>query len=147
MNLVVGSNRLSDGSQLVPVVRALLLVCKIFLSLNCQDLPEYFEDNMAPWMEIFRQLLRIDPQTTALINNADSSSDASESLVEQVKSQVCDNIGLYATKYSSDFTQYLPEFVKDVWEMLISMKETQDAKYDTVSADLSRSLSPPRECI
>ncbi len=140
MNLVIGPGRTTDGNQLVPVTRALLLVCKIFLSLNCQDLPEYFEDNMAQWMEIFRQLLRIDPDTTALINNAAAAStdivgDASlaGTLVEQVKSQVCDNIGLYATKYSSDFINYLPEFVKDVWEMLIAMKGTQDPKYDTVS--------------
>ncbi|VDO10754.1 unnamed protein product [Rodentolepis nana] len=36
MNLIVGPNRSTDGNQLVPVIRALLLVCKIFLSLNCQ---------------------------------------------------------------------------------------------------------------
>ncbi|VDD74313.1 unnamed protein product [Mesocestoides corti] len=103
------------------------------------DLPAYFEDNMAQWMEIFRQLLHLDPQTTDLINNAaaastDTTIEAPHAgmLVEQVKSQVCDNIGLYATKYSSDFTAYLPEFVKDVWEMLIAMKGTQDPKYDTL---------------
>ncbi|KAM7539932.1 hypothetical protein Aperf_G00000045545 [Anoplocephala perfoliata] len=129
MNLVVGPNRLRDGNQLVPIMRALLLVCKIFLSLNCQDLPEFFEDNMSQWMDIFRQLLHLDAQTTDLINNA-TSIDAANDLVEQVKSQVCDNIALYATKYASDFTNFLPEFVKDIWEMLISMKNTKDPKYD-----------------
>lgn len=102
------------------------------LSFMCfQDLPEFFEDNMAQWMDIFRQLLHLDPQITDAINNA-TSPDAVPDLVEQVKSQVCDNIALYATKYTSDFTNYLPEFVKDVWEMLTSMKNTKDPKYDTV---------------
>ncbi|VDL61902.1 unnamed protein product [Hymenolepis diminuta] len=147
MNLVVGPNRSTDGNQLVPVMRALLLVCKIFLSLNCQDLPEFFEDNMAQWMDIFRQLLHLDPQITDLINNA-TSADAATDLVEQVKSQVCDNIALYATKYASDFTNYLPEFVKDIWEMLISMKNTKDPKYDTLIGNaldfLSSVVSKPQ---
>ncbi|KAL5962870.1 Exportin-2 [Taenia solium] len=138
MNLVVGPNRLTNGGQLVPVMHALLLVCKIFLSLNCQDLPEFFEDNMGQWMGIFHQLLNLDSQITELINSSAAAADAigdtssAGTLVEQVKSQVCDNITLYATKYASDFTNYLSEFVKDVWEMLISMKNTQDPKYDTL---------------
>ncbi|VDM18146.1 unnamed protein product [Hydatigera taeniaeformis] len=136
MNLVIGPNRLTNGNQLVPVMHALLLVCKIFLSLNCQDLPEFFEDNMSQWMGIFHQLLTLDPQITELINSSAMGADAigdsslAGALVEQVKSQICDNITLYATKYGSDFTSYLPEFVKDVWEMLTSMKNTQDPKYD-----------------
>ncbi|KAH9278018.1 Exportin-2 [Echinococcus granulosus] len=138
MNLVVGPNRSTNGSQLVPIMHALLLVCKIFLSLNCQDLPEFFEDNMGQWMGVFHQLLHLDPQITELINSSAATADAigdtssAGTLVEQVKSQVCDNITLYATKYASDFTNYLSEFVKDVWEMLISMKNTQDPKYDTL---------------
>lgn len=93
---------------------------------------------MNQWMGIFHQLLNLDPQITELINSSAAASDAigdtssAGTLVEQVKSQVCDNITLYATKYASDFTNYLSEFVKDVWEMLISMKNTQDPKYDTV---------------
>ena len=91
-------------------------------------------------MTIFHQLLHLDEQTTELINTAsvavsDATGDAAlaGTLVEQVKSQVCDNITLYATKYASDFTNYLAEFVKDIWEMLTGMKNTQDPKYDTVS--------------
>lgn len=95
---------------------------------------------MGQWMEIFRQLLRLDPVMTDLINNSATSAGVLEVddgeggaiLVERVKSQVCDNISLYATKYASDFTAHLAGFVKDVWEMLIDMK-AQHAKYDVVS--------------
>jgi hypothetical protein len=38
------------------------LLCKIFYSLNAVDLPEYFEDNMASFMDAFRKFLHF--QTT-----------------------------------------------------------------------------------
>uniref|UniRef100_A0A0X3PS99 Exportin-2 n=1 Tax=Schistocephalus solidus TaxID=70667 RepID=A0A0X3PS99_SCHSO len=147
MNFVVGPNRINDGPRLVNIFRALLFICKIFLSLNCQDLPEFFEDNMAQWMQIFRELLRLDPQMTELVNTAavtvgyadEDCGSGGSSLVEQVKSQVCDNIGLYATKYASDFTPYLAEFVKDVWEMLITTKV--EPKYDMLIGNALEFLS------
>lgn len=51
-------------------------------------------------------------------------------VIEQLKSQVCDNIGLYAQKYDEEFQPYLPEFVTAVWNLLTSTG--QQPKYDTV---------------
>lgn len=36
------------------------MVCKVFYSLNYQDLPEFFEDNMNIWMTNFHTLLIAD---------------------------------------------------------------------------------------
>lgn len=53
------------------------------------------------------------------------------SVIEQLKSQVCDNVGLYALKYDEEFQPYLPLFVTAVWNLLTSTG--QDPKYDAVS--------------
>ncbi|TNN21396.1 Exportin-2 isoform 2 [Schistosoma japonicum] len=117
--LVVGPNRIADIARLSTVLQCLLLVCKIFLSLNCQDLPEFFEDNIQDWMTFFRSLLQLDASTL----NSDGTV-----LVEQIKSQVCDNASLYASKYEPEFAPYLPGFVTDVWEMLLGT--SAQTKYD-----------------
>lgn len=51
--------------------------------------------------------------------------------MEQIKSQVCDNVTLYAQKYDEEFQSYLPNFVTDVWNLLVSTG--QQAKYDLVT--------------
>lgn len=40
------------------IYSSLLLICKVFHSLNYQDLPEFFEDNMATWMPNLLALLQ-----------------------------------------------------------------------------------------
>jgi exportin-2 (importin alpha re-exporter) len=48
-----------------------------------------------------------------------------------LKSQVCDNIALYAQKYDEEFQPYLPQFVTSVWNLLVTTD--LDPKYDLVS--------------
>lgn len=50
--------------------------------------------------------------------------------MEQLKSQVCDNIALYAQKYDEEFRNYLPQFVTDVWSLLVATG--LEPKYDLV---------------
>ena len=52
-------------------------------------------------------------------------------LLEQIKSQICDNISLFAQNYSEDFGDYLPKFVTEVWNLLITT--SLETKYDLVS--------------
>jgi exportin-2 (importin alpha re-exporter) len=52
-------------------------------------------------------------------------------LLEQVKSQVCDNVALYAQKYDEEFTPFLPSFVTAIWGLLVTTG--QEVKYDLVS--------------
>ena len=52
-------------------------------------------------------------------------------LLEQVKSQICDNISMYAQKYDEDFAQHLPNFVTAVWNVLTNTGN--EVKYDLVS--------------
>ena len=51
--------------------------------------------------------------------------------MEQVKSQICDNVALYAQKYDEEFSPHLPGFVTAIWNLLVSTG--QEVKYDLVS--------------
>lgn len=51
-------------------------------------------------------------------------------MMEQLKSQICDNVALYAQKYDEEFQNYLPQFVTDVWNLLVSTG--LQPKYDMV---------------
>lgn len=57
-------------------------------------------------------------------------NDDSAGLLEQLKSQICENVGLYAQKYDEEFSEYLPGFVTAVWSLLTTTG--QQVKYDLV---------------
>ena len=52
-------------------------------------------------------------------------------LLEQVKSQICDNVAMYAQKYDEEFSPHLATFVTAVWNLLINTGH--QVKYDLVS--------------
>lgn len=111
----------SDQNALSLIFSSLTLTCKIFRSLNAQDFPEEFEDTMEIWMSHFLTLLTYD---NALLH---SQTDEAGYL-EQVKSQICDNISLFAQNYGENFGDYLPKFVSAVWDLLVST--SLESKYD-----------------
>uniref|UniRef100_A0A8C9SDI2 Exportin-2 n=1 Tax=Scleropages formosus TaxID=113540 RepID=A0A8C9SDI2_SCLFO len=62
----------TNVSALKILFSSLTLISKLFYSLNFQDLPEFFEDNMATWMTNFHNLLTLDNKLlqTDLVSNA-----------------------------------------------------------------------------
>ena len=72
----------------------------IFLSLcslNYQELPDHFEEEMQLWMDSFHQLLQLDNQLV------ETDIDTEVGVLQLIKSQVCDNVALYAQKFDEDF--------------------------------------------
>jgi exportin-2 (importin alpha re-exporter) len=110
----LAAQHVNNPAAVKVIYNSLTIICKIFYSLNFQDLPEHFEDNMKSWMENFLGLLTTD---NPLLK---SDSDEEAGLGEQLKSQICDNISLYASKYDEEFRPYLPQFVTAVWNLLVS---------------------------
>jgi exportin-2 (importin alpha re-exporter) len=47
----------SNQTQLRLLFDTLLLLLKLYVDLNCQDIPEFFEDNLTPFMTIFHKYL------------------------------------------------------------------------------------------
>lgn len=126
----------TDPNALKIIFSSLTLICKIFYSLNFQDLPEFFEDNMKIWMTHFHTLLTID-------NKLLETQDEEAGLLEQVKSQICDNIAMYAQKYDEEFAPHLPTFVTDVWGLLVNTGA--QVKYDLLVSNAIQFLASVAE--
>jgi len=137
----------NDLNAIQLIFSSLILICKIFRSLNSQDFPEEFEDTMDIWMTHFLTLLVYDNTVLhsqvfnaiffktfiiIIIMKMVSSFKKGEEagLLEQVKSQICDNISLFAQNYSENFGDYLPKFVTAVWNLLVTT--SLETKYDLV---------------
>ncbi|GIX92895.1 exportin-2 [Caerostris darwini] len=127
----------TNVTALKVIFSSLVLIAKIFYSLNFQDLPEFFEDNIKTWMNYFLQLLTID---NALLKTGE---DEEAGLLEGLKSQICENIALYAQKYSEEFADYLPGFVTAVWSLLTTVG--QQVKYDSLVSNAIHFLSSVAE--
>lgn len=115
------------------IYNSLVVLCKVFYSLNFQELPEFFEDNMEAWMSNFHTLLTVD------VPSLRTTDGEEPGLLEQLKSQVCDNVCLYAQKYDEDFQNYLPQFVTAIWNLLTS--NVQEPKYDTLVSNALQFLA------
>ena len=56
----LGEDHKSNPDALRVIFSSLVLISKVFYSLNFQDIPEFFEDNMKTWMTRFLELLMAD---------------------------------------------------------------------------------------
>ena len=98
---------------------SLLLICKTFMSLTSQELPDHFaEKNLEPWMNHFHTLLTTDNKLL------ETDSDEEPGPLELVKAQICEIVAMFAQKYDDDFESYLQNFVQSIWTLLV----TTDAK-------------------
>lgn len=127
--LLVGTMELAkthagNEAALRVIYSSLGLIAKVFYSLNSQDLPEFFEDNMQTWMTAFHEML------TVQVPCLKTGDDEEAGIMELLRSQVCDNLGLYAQKYDEEFGSYMQLFVTDVWELLVGTGI--QIKYDAV---------------
>uniref|UniRef100_A0A914URF2 Exportin-2 n=1 Tax=Plectus sambesii TaxID=2011161 RepID=A0A914URF2_9BILA len=123
----------ATADQLKYPFKSLVLVTKVFQSLNAQDLPEFFEDNMGIWMPGFLELLRLELPSLA------SDSEDEPGPMEQLKSSICDNVTMYAQKYDEEFHQYLEPFVGVVWNLLVNTGA--QAKYDLLVSNAMNFLA------
>ena len=58
--LALAEQHASNVAALKVVFSSLITIAKLFYSLNYQDLPEFFEDNMNRWFPRFLPLLKIE---------------------------------------------------------------------------------------
>ena len=123
----------SDKNALKIIFGSLVHISKIFYYLNYQDLPEFFEDNIQTWMTYYHELLTSDNK---LIDNGDEDEPG---LLEELKSQICDNIALYAHKYEEEFSPYMKQFVMAVWNLLLSVGA--QTKYDLLASNAIQFLA------
>ena len=124
----------NDKAQLVPRFEALRLMCRIYFSLNYQDLPEFFEDTMPEWMQIFGKYLEY--QNPLLTDN---DEELESSPIDKLQSAIVENLNLYADKDEEPFLPFLPTFTRLVWNLL--MRVTAWSKHDVLATKCIRFLA------
>ncbi|KAG2207684.1 hypothetical protein INT47_011804 [Mucor saturninus] len=105
------------------LARSLTLLIKIYYDLNCQDLPEFCEDNLPTFMGLFEKYLVY--QNPLLVTD----DEEEEGPLEQIKTGICYILELYASRYEDAFPQ-LEHFVPIVVGLLTTTGP--ESKYDTM---------------
>ncbi|CAG9570956.1 unnamed protein product [Danaus chrysippus] len=122
------TNKHAGNAQALKVIYgSLVLICKVFYSLNYQDLPEFFEDNMPIWMPNLLNLLQV--TVPCLVDDEDDKPG----VIECLRTEVCECASLYALKYEEEFAPHAPGFVTAVWHVLLHTGPKE--KYDAVMSN------------
>ncbi|XP_034826240.1 exportin-2 [Maniola hyperantus] len=133
------TNTHANNPQALKVIYgSLVLICKVFYSLNSQDLPEFFEDNMPIWMPNLLNLLQV--KVPCLETDDD---DEKPDVMVQLRTEVCECAALYALKYEEEFAPHAPGFVTAVWHVLLTTGAKP--KYDALVSNALNFLSKVAE--
>lgn len=125
---------LNNKDQLKLLLENMLLLIKIYYDLNCQDIPEFFEDNIQVMMGIVLKYLKFH---NSLIE--DVSEDDEIDLVIQIKINICELIQLYSTRYGEEFENFIPSFIESVWQLLNEI--TIQPKFDILTSKALKFLT------
>ncbi|KNC55536.1 cellular apoptosis susceptibility protein [Thecamonas trahens ATCC 50062] len=99
---------------------AMSTMAGIFYSLSVHDLPEYMEDHLEPWMQLYSQWLSYE------VENPPSA-------LTELHAQIISICALYTEIASEEFNDdYLPTFVELIWKRL--MRTSQDPSEDELFA-------------
>eukprot|EP00396_MALV-II-16_sp_LP-1_P000101 gene101-401_t len=103
--------------------------CENRYSLNYVDLPEEYEDTMRDWLQGFLALLKV--------QNAEFSGTgpAEGGPLQRLKTQICDNLTLYAMRYQEELAPFVQDCVTGIWELLMSL-DAQECNDQVVIAAL-----------
>lgn len=123
---------MSDQAEML---KALRTMCRIFYSLNWQDIPEYFEDHIAEWMQEF--LSYFDYSNPQFVND---DNEDEPGLIDLLLVGIVENINLYAEKYDEEFKPYLEKFTEVIWHLL-AQKISMHPKHDELAAKSMRFLT------
>lgn len=121
----------NNQQQLQLLFEVLLLLVKLYYDFNCQDIPEFFEDNIQTGMGILHKYLAY---SNPLLDDPDDSETAS--VLIKVKSSIQELVQLYTTRYEDVFGDMINDFIQITWTLLTAM--SSEPKYDIL---VSKSLS------
>ena len=106
----------NNQAKLVLLFDVLLVLVKLYYDLNCQDIPEFFEDNMKKGMGIAHKYLGYH---NSLVE--DETDDDHASIVLMVKSSIQELVQLYTTRYEDVFSPMINDFIQTTWELLTNL--------------------------
>ena len=97
-------------------------IMSIFYSLNYQDFPEFFEDNLNSWIAILNDTLLLPNKSSDIININISLSE----LILKVKAKTLKNINLYYSNYYEDIEKFVQELSCSVWTLMCKSQMIND---------------------
>ncbi|SCU86398.1 LAMI_0D01904g1_1 [Lachancea mirantina] len=109
----------------------LLVLVKLYYDLNCQDIPEFFEDHLQAGMGIMHKYLSY---SNPLLE--DAAEDTQPSILTKTKAAIQELVQLYTTRYEDVFGPMINEFIQTTWHLLTSL--SSQPKYDVL---ISKCLS------
>ncbi|VEU39368.1 unnamed protein product [Pseudo-nitzschia multistriata] len=115
----------NDPVQLNAKMETLRLITRILFSLVYQDLPEFYEDNMATVMGVLKKYLEYN--NPVLVDNDEEDEQGP---IDKLQSAIIDILKLFVTRDEEPFQPFIPEFTTLVWNLLIS--KTTLPKHDQV---------------
>eukprot|EP00946_MAST-07B_sp_MAST-7B-sp1_P003469 g3469.t1 len=121
-------------------LEALRTLSRIFFSLNWQDLPEAFEDNIDAWMGHFRTLMSAAVSVESCPALAQITADDEPSPVENLQAAIIENLVLYSEKYEEEFQKFMGSFTQQIW-MLLKEKVRPVPRFDPVVTTALRFLT------
>ncbi|KAG7863931.1 hypothetical protein KL919_001246 [Ogataea angusta] len=105
----------------------LLLLVKIYYDLNCQDIPEFFEDHLQEGMAVIHKYLKY---SNPLLEDSNETEEID--IITQVKTSCCELIQLYTTRYQEELGSIITEFIRTIWDLLSSIGI--QPKYDILAS-------------
>jgi exportin-2 (importin alpha re-exporter) len=112
----------------------LLLLVQIYYDFNCQDIPEFFEENMDALMKIVHKYLNYNSSVLT------TSSDDEIDILIKVKTSIIELVSFYITRYADVFEPLIQSFISSVWS-LINDNVTKQQKYDLLVVKALQFLS------
>lgn len=130
---------LSPSEQQI-LAKSLLLMVQIYYDLNCQDIPEYFEDHLAEFMTLLHKYLTWEiPYLSAQHQETgDDEEEGEAGELEKIRASICEVIQLYSLRYLDVFPM-MDVFVKTCWDMLTRLGPQQ--RSDILVSKATRFLS------
>lgn len=117
-----------DAARLTICLDNLLVMVQLYYDLNCQDLPEFFEDHMQELMTFVLKYLEF------RLLAVESDDDDDVDVLIKVKTAIVELLGLYVNRYADDFTRFIETFISTVWQTVLAVGP--QPKYDLLVVKL-----------
>lgn len=115
---------LNNEAELTIYLENYLLLIQIYYDFNCQDIPEFFEDNMNQFFNIIHKYLTFNSN---LITKSDEDEEVD--ILIKLKTSIVELLSLYVTRYADEFKPLISTFITSVWQLIYNYISDQP-KYD-----------------
>ncbi|PLW07427.1 hypothetical protein PCASD_22407 [Puccinia coronata f. sp. avenae] len=122
------------------LAKSLVLMIQIYYDLNCQDIPEYFEDHLSEFMNLLHKYLtwEIPYLVSDRPQETDDEEEGEAGDLEKIRAGICEVVELYSLRYLDVFPM-MDVFVKTCWDMLTRLGRQQ--RSDILVSKATRFLS------